>query len=157
MIKCNEYPTSPGTYLAVKKGTVVLCLFVGWFPSIELKHCLNITKMFIGDKTSVQDTDKLLKNSIQYDRTLWKFYDLQIDEYSVLLSSLQVEQLKDITKIDQDEEYRLFAIYCKLLSTGISWMKMVDIIRVRTNCSAEEALNLIKKFDEKRYAPNNRI
>lgn len=152
----DGYPTLPGTYLAIKEGTVVLCLFIGWFPAIELKSITNVTKFFISieENSSKKLTEKELMNSIRYDRDLWKFYSLDFKNISLR----DYADIKDFTRmkdIDDDEYYTLYKIYCRIKLSGASWIKMIDVIRVRTNLDREAALSLIRQFDEKMYS--NRV
>lgn len=160
--KMITFPDRPGTYVAIHNGMAILCKFVGWFPCVELKAAIDISNMFTNffSEPTILDkkpASKDIINSIIYDRGLWKFYDILIGGNTVMLDSFNRTVVEELTAIETEEEYDLFKIYCRILSAGISWTKMIGVIRTRINCSHELALELIKKFDEKRYASGNNL
>jgi len=149
MDKISEFPIETGTYVAVSKGIIALCKIIGLYPMLEIKEVLNITKFFdlLEPKTNI--SDKELKNSLSLDRENWMFFNLKC---LTSTDGLKASAFYRECEINYDESLDLFKMYCRLIRDGISGLKMIDIIRVRTNCTRDEALKLVNHFDEKVYA-----
>lgn len=148
------FPTMSGTYLALRQDLTIMCKFTGMFPNLTLAKIINVSNLFIDQCMSIRKckifTEKELINSILTDREAWKFVDLS--EHNPFT---WVDSASQLGNIDEEQELKLRKIYYNILRAGESWTKMIDVIRIRTNCSRDVALNLIKQFDEEKYNRHN--
>ena len=155
------YPEQPGLYLAQNGKIVCFVQFVGWFPNIQPKKAIMLnnfinasveeddsifTAKYLSNKELLADKDVL--NSIAYDRGSWTFSVLPID-FNIF--PRWEKRYCDKLNIPDYKLIELYEEYIRMEQSQISFTKMVSIIKVRCNCSTEDAIKVINMFDEKKH------
>ncbi len=162
IVKQLMYPEQPGIYLAQNRKLVCVVRFTGWYPNIEPSSGIILNNL-IG--TSINENDDVftakqlckkdlvadadLLNSIAYDRGDWRFSVLPVNfnEYDVWEKRYCDEIMLPDYKVEE-----LYSEYLRMLQSGISWQKMASVIKIKCNCSTENALSLINKFDQRMHS-----
>lgn len=155
------YPEQPGIYLAQNKKLVCIVKFTGWYPNlaptsgIVLNNLIGTSidendELFVAKQICKNDViaDKDVLNSIAYDRNDWTFTVLPINfnEFDVWERRYCEHIMLPDYKITE-----MYYEYLRLLQSGISWAKMVSVIKIRCNCSTQDAIDLVNKFDQQRH------
>jgi len=158
-IDWKTFPEQAGTYIAQNNKIVCIVQFVGWYPNLTAKRGLLLNnfmhaqdeeqydsefiKSVLQKKELIADNDVL--NSIMYDRGRWLFMLLPVDYGNLpIYRGIYTNSIK----LTSDEILELYNIYLKMDQSEISFTKMVSVIKVRCNCTAEAACKLINKFDK---------
>ena len=156
------YPEQPGIYLAQNKKLVCIVRFTGWYPNLT-PSCGILLNNLIGTSLNEDDSifiakqlckkdllaDKDVLNSIAYDRGEWQFSVLPVNfnEFDVWEKRYCEQIMLPDYKVSE-----LYYEYMRMLQSGISWQKMASVIKVKCNCSTENAIKLINKFDQRMHA-----
>lgn len=155
------YPEQPGIYLAQNKKLICVVRFAGWYPNLKpvsgiiLNNLIGTSigeddEVFIAKQLCKKDliADKDVLNSIAYDREDWRFAVLPINFNEF---DLWERRYCDQIMLPDYKVTELYNEYMRMLQSGISWQKMVSVIKVKCNCNTENAIKLVNEFDKRMH------
>lgn len=139
----NIYPDHPGVYWANNGKHVYLIEVAGWYPNIYVKRGIKVDSFF-NSEVSAKSISILTKPELEgmlIDTLSWNFREIDASTIAPMFStgiglSMTEEDFADFRRL-----------YAEIKAVGLSYTRMIGVIRNRLNCTEEKALNIINQLD----------